>query len=126
MKAQFAIAEALASLIFLSALMGISVIALNNAYGAALESSTFSVENIAAYDFIKEAYTNSSLGACIDSSFDGSSCIINYLEIYKATYHLDGIEFWANKSFGLGNQSVYSIMRCFPYGHRVACLYLSG
>jgi len=124
MKAQFASIEALAALLLISSIAGIGINMLNEAYHEALIGRMFGIENIAAFDFINEVYTNPLLGNCINQTVSNSPCIINYLSLYKETYHLNGILLSANKTYKLGNITEEAIKRCFPYDGKVICIYL--
>ena len=124
MKAQFASIEALAALLLISSIAGIGINMLNEAYHEALIGRMFGIENIAAFDFINEVYTNPLLGNCINQTVSNSPCIINYLSLYKETYHLNGILLSANKTYKLGNITEDAIRRCFPYDGKVICIYL--
>jgi len=121
---QFASIEALAALLLISSIAGIGINMLNQAYHEALIGRMFSLENIAAFDFINEVYTNSSFGNCINQTVSNSSCITNYLSLYKETYHLNGILFSANKTYKIGNITEEAIRRCFPYDDKILCIYL--
>jgi len=124
MKAQFASIEALAALLLISSIAGIGINMLNEAYHEALIGRMFGIENIAAFDFINEVYTNPLLGNCINQTVSNSPCIINYLSLYKETYHLNGILLSANKTYKIGNITEEAIKRCFPYDGKVICIYL--
>jgi len=124
MKAQFASIEAFAALLLISSIAGIGINMLNEAYHEALIGRMFGIENIAAFDFINEVYTNPLLGNCINQTVSNSPCIINYLSLYKETYHLNGILLSANKTYKLGNITEDAIRRCFPYDGKVICIYL--
>jgi len=124
MKIQFASIEALAALLLISSIAGIGINMLNQAYHEAIVGRMFGLENMAAFDFINEVYTNSSFESCINQTASNSSCIINYLSLYKETYHLNGILLSANKTYKIGNITEESLRRCFPYDDRVLCIYL--
>jgi len=124
MKMQFASIEALAALLLISSIAGIGINMLNQAYHEALIGRMFCLENIAAFDFINEVYTNSSFGNCINQTVSNSSCITNYLSLYKETYHLNGILFSANNTYKIGNITEEAIRRCFPYDDKILCIYL--
>jgi len=124
MKIQFASIEALAALLLISSVAGIGINMLNEAYHEVIVGRMFSLENIAAFDFINEVYTNSSFGNCINQTLSNSSCIINYLSLYKETYHLNGILLSANKTYKIGNITEGALKRCFPYKDRILCIYL--
>ena len=124
MRIQFASIEALAALLLISSIAGIGISMLNEAYHEAIVGRMFGLENMAAFDFINEVYTNSSLGNCINQTASNSSCIINYLSLYKETYHLNGILLSANKTYKIGNITEEAIRRCFPYDNKFLCIYL--
>jgi len=123
MRIQFASIEALAALLLISSIAGIGISMLNEAYHEVIVGRMFSLENMAAFDFINEVYTNSSFGNCINQTVSNSSCIINYLSLYKETYHLNGILLSANKTYKIGNITEDAIRRCFPYDNKILCIY---
>jgi Tfp pilus assembly protein PilV len=122
-KAQFAMIEALASLLFLLAVIGIGVNALEYGYLESESAKSFDIMNIASYDFINEIYSNRSIGTCINET--NTTCIDQYLEEYYTTYKLRSIELDAGRSYMIGNATSNAIERCFPYGGKELCLYIA-
>ncbi|MGB9732551.1 MAG: hypothetical protein ACP5P2_02290 [Candidatus Micrarchaeia archaeon] len=105
--------------------IGIGISAIENAYQEASFGKEFSIESMAAFDFINEAYTNASMGMCINKTSAGNgSCMQGYLEMYREVYMLKGIGFSLNNTIYVGNLSSEPLKRCFPYDGKVACLYI--
>ncbi len=129
MKFQLATIEAIASIILITFSLGILYRGLNNAYAGLSVGREFFLENIAAYDFIDQAYKNASLGSCLNYSIEGNgTCIEAYLSKYSEAYGLNLIELSINKTYSYGNISItkQGVKRCFYYNEAIACLYLVG
>jgi hypothetical protein len=115
MKAQAASIEATAALILVLSIAGISANYLNSYDNIVYMQRDFAIENIVAYDFIEQAYNNASLGNCLANlSSHNSTCIYSFLSLYKSTYRLSGISFYASNRYSIGNLNT-GISRCFPF-----------
>ncbi|MGC8662446.1 MAG: hypothetical protein ACP5RT_01520 [Candidatus Micrarchaeia archaeon] len=122
-KAQLATIEVLASVLLISTVLGIGIKIIEYATIDAERARSFSIMNIAAYDFIYDAYSNLSLGECINTY--NSTCLELYLSEFASTYNLKGIMISSNTDYIVGNISGSTLVRCFPYFEKEFCLYMS-
>ena len=111
MRAQFATAEAIISLMIVITAIGVLNIQINN-YASAEYGARKSLEiTFATSDFLTQLTKNSSLQDCIGGvSTNNTACISQYLNYYKEAYGLENFSvIIGGGSIGLPNS------KCFPY-----------